>query len=94
MEANEFFRLGLALVLSPVIATIGYKIRLPSARLGLGIAYGAVVAGYVMAIAEDFVMPDLFNLIQHCFYAIGGIALVVSAIQLKRHVSRVMETAE
>ena len=33
--------------------------------------------GYVFTVAEGFVLPDLFNLIEHVCYAVAGVAFVV-----------------
>ena len=92
MNPEEVFQLALALILTPVIASIGYRVRIEPARVGLGVAFAATIAAYTFTVVEGIVpgpmLHDLFNMLQHASYAAAGIALFVSSWALRKHVAR------
>lgn len=95
MEANEIFRLGLLLVLAPVIVTIGRKVPISRAGIGLGVAYVAIIVKVVSETADEFgVLPTPIDFVGHLAYAVAGMALLFSALALRRHVLEIESRAD
>jgi hypothetical protein len=81
-QESESVDLLLVAFLSPIMAASVRAIRLPGKRWFIG-AYLALVTGYVFTVAEGFVWPDAFNVLEHASYALSGVLFAVAGFRLR-----------
>jgi len=82
-QPSEIADLVLALALGPVLV-IAVRQVVPRIPKSGALALIAMFGGYVFTIAEGFVLPDLFNAVEHACYAIAGVLFVVMLLQYRR----------
>ena len=81
VQESEGITLILGLIAAPIALRLHRAGALPGAAFtGLGFLLGA----YVFTIVEGFVLPDLFNALEHLCLAASGIAFAVSTVRLAR----------
>jgi hypothetical protein len=88
MEPNEIFRFAVAVGLAPLVFALARKLRVTAARWPFFIMYSAVATGYLMTVMEEVFAPEVFNVFQHAFSAVGAIAFVVAARAFHQEVTR------
>lgn len=81
-QESEIVDLLLVAFLSPIMATSVRAIQLPGKRWFIA-AYLALVTGYVFTVAEGFVWPDAFNVLEHAAYALSGVLFTVAVFRLR-----------
>ena len=82
-QPSEVADLVLMLALGPVIV-ISLRRVVRTVPTSCYVALGAMLGAYVLTVAEGFVLPDLFNLLEHVCYAAAGVAFVAVAIEFGR----------
>jgi mannose/fructose/N-acetylgalactosamine-specific phosphotransferase system component IIC len=82
-QPSEIVNLILLLALTPIILGTA---RMFTARWISTIywAYGFMLAAYITTILEGFVLPDLFNTVEHICYGAAGVAFAVLVVQVSR----------
>jgi hypothetical protein len=86
LDASDVLRLGLTLALAPAIVYIGLRVRLARGRLGLGVAYAAVLASGVFSVAGTVGHAYVFQVLEHSAFAVAGVALFFSVLATRRQV--------
>ena len=82
-QESEIVDLLMVLFLTPIMAVSVRAVHVAGKRWFIA-GYLAVASGYVFTVAEGYVAPVLFNVLEHAAYAAGGIAFAVAAVQLAR----------
>ena len=82
-QPSEVADLVLMLAFGPVIV-VSLRRGLKVVPVSCYVALGAMLGAYFFTVAEGFVLPDLFNLLEHVCYAVAGIAFVGVVIQFGR----------
>jgi hypothetical protein len=77
-QESEIVDLLMAVVLTPVLYAVFRTVLLAGKRWFL-LGYLAVIAGYTFTVIEGYVAEDLFNLLEHVSYAVGGVGFAVGA---------------
>ncbi|HEX9092564.1 MAG TPA: hypothetical protein VF902_01145 [Coriobacteriia bacterium] len=85
MNANELYRLLLALALTPAVFLLGRRIRIPGARVPFLVGYLSMLAAFVTSLDTDFALLGL-RILRHLCYAAGGCGLAVAAWRARRYV--------
>ncbi len=75
VQPSEIADLLMMMVLGPIII-IAVRRALPAAVLPVSIALGLMATGYVATVAEGFLFPEFFNLVEHASYAFAGFVFV------------------
>ncbi len=77
IQQNEVILLLLGIgVLIFLMANRGRLHRLPASRMIL-LAFYVLLGGWLLTNLEAFLLPELFNLIEHLCYAASGVLLAV-----------------
>ncbi len=80
-QDSEIVTLLFMLATLPVLPAAIRGLDLPG--LGWFVAgYLSMGAGYVFTVAEGFVWPDAFNLVEHVAYACGGLFVLAGVLAL------------
>jgi len=79
-QPSEVADLVLMLALGPLIV-VSLRRGLKVVPVSCYIALGAMLGAYFFTVAEGFVLPNLFNLIEHMCYAVAGVAFVGVVVQ-------------
>lgn len=45
---------------------------------------GSIIAGNTFTVIEGFVLPDLFNVLEHASFAIAGVFVFAALLSLRR----------
>ncbi|MFA5844536.1 MAG: hypothetical protein WC971_06875 [Coriobacteriia bacterium] len=94
MGNSEVFRLILAVIVLPVIATFARRLRVVSTATPWAVgAVGAIYASYVFSLAENMAMGDVFNMMQHVMYGVAGVCVLRTAVVIRRSVVLEQERA-
>lgn len=70
-QPSEIVELLLALAFAPVIVAVIRRAHMPHARPFL-LGYAFMTLGWAATVLEGFVLPDLFNTVEHASYAAAG----------------------
>ena len=82
-QESEIVSLLLALFLTPVMARSARAVQMPG-KAWFVAGYLSVVAGYVFTIVEGYWLYDLFNILEHLAYAVGGVWFAMGGLTLLR----------
>ena len=82
-QESEIVDLLMVLFLTPIMVVSVRAITMPGKRWFVA-AYIAITIGYVFTVVEGYVLPDLFNLLEHITHAIAGLCYMVAAVALLR----------
>jgi hypothetical protein len=85
LDANDVFRLVLAIGLGAAIFAMAPGIRIPRVKTPFAVGYIAMVVSYLLAILED-VAPSwkLLHVPQHSLCIVAGAAFFLAAWQARR----------
>ncbi len=70
-EESEIVDLLMALLLTPIIWLSFRTLKLPGKTWFL-FGYFVIMVAYACTVAEGYVLPDLFNALEHIGYALAG----------------------
>jgi hypothetical protein len=82
-QPSEIASLVLLLALGPVIMAALPRLLPKVPRSGY-VAFFAMLGAYIFTIAEGFVFPDAFNMLEHVCYAVAGVAFVAFLLEFGR----------
>lgn len=75
---SEVVSLLVTLMGLPIVVSALRRIGMTLGRWLFIAAYCCVVAGQIFTIVEGFVLPDLFNMMEHFSYSAAGILFAIS----------------
>lgn len=82
-QESEIVDLLMVLFLTPIMAVSVRAVHVVGKRWFIA-GYLAIASGYVFTVAEGYVAPVLFNLLEHIAYAAGGFFFAVATTKLAR----------
>ena len=82
-QESEIVDLLMVLFLTPIMAVSARSIHAAGKRWFIT-GYLSIASGYVFTVAEGYLAPVLFNVLEHAAYAAGGIFFAVAAVRLAR----------
>lgn len=88
-QASEIVQLILVAGITPMVVSGVRALRI-SHKGWLVVSYAAMVCGYILTVAEGYVLPEFMNTLEHCAYAVSGLALAVAMYGLSRDARRRM----
>jgi phosphoglycerol transferase MdoB-like AlkP superfamily enzyme len=80
-QESEIVDLLMVVFLTPIMYAAFRNLVLPGKRWFV-FGYVAMLAGYVFTVVEGYYAPDVFNLLEHCSYALAGIGFAGGAWNL------------
>lgn len=83
VQPSEIADLVMMMVLGPIIIVVVRRV-IPALLLPAAIALGLMATGYVATVAEGFILPDFFNLVEHASYAFAGFVFVWLLLSCRR----------
>jgi hypothetical protein len=86
-QESEIVDLVMAVFLTPILFVVFRTVYLAGRRWFVA-GYLAVVSGYVFTVVEGYVAPDLFNLLEHASYAVGGVCFAIGSWSVLTSVRR------
>jgi hypothetical protein len=95
VDANEVFRLVLAIGLGAVIFAMAPGIRIPHVKSPFAVGYAAIVISYTLTILEDL-GPNwgFLHVPQHTLYIIAGVAFTFAAWQARSYALEAKRTGQ
>ena len=89
-QESEIVDLVMAAFLTPVIA-IGLRSIEVAGKRWFVASYIAIIAAFVLTVAEGYTAPVLLNNLEHVAYAASGVMLVMGSRQAMREMRRRVE---
>lgn len=82
-QASEIVQLILVACITPMVVS-GIRATTLRHKGWLVVSYVAMICAYVLTVAEGYVLPELMNILEHCAYALSGVALAAAMYLLSR----------
>ncbi len=82
-QPSEIADLILCIALGPVIV-VALRRATYAVPVSAWVALSAMFVAYTSTVAEGFLFPDIFNVIEHVSYAVAGVAFVHMLIAFRR----------
>lgn len=86
-ESWQAINLVFAIVMIPVIGGIARRLSVAPGRQQFWIAYLCMVGSFVFDIVENWMFPDLLNVLQHGLLATAGLLSLRAAMIVRRAVA-------
>ncbi|MHB1136788.1 MAG: hypothetical protein ACYDHQ_05915 [Coriobacteriia bacterium] len=82
-QESEIVDLLMVLFLTPIMVAT-YRVIKVEGKQWFAVSYVMIAVGYVLTVAEGFIIPDALNLLEHVTHAFSGVFALVGATALFR----------